>query len=258
MRGDELLDRMDLIDIAYVEAADMRPMRKRTSRLRWTAAACLAIAVIVGLVAIVLDGKPNDPTQGKLTPSERTTATIAYGVPKEATPGKGVYSLISYTETETFALEDLYVFRGIVRDLSNLTIDFGESTTYCCIAAIDITKVYKGNLQRGDRIKMLLPFPVGIEGWYQENCDALTSIEVGMEGIFMPWAYDDSARWEMGKTVMLQDLAACGLPDGHGWAFLYDGTRLIYDSASYPGAYGATTLDDIQEYVTKMIESSDN
>ena len=44
MRGNELLDKMDLIDPAYVEAADAAPKIRKIGRFRWSAvAACLCI-----------------------------------------------------------------------------------------------------------------------------------------------------------------------------------------------------------------------
>ena len=50
MRGNELLDKMELIDSAYVEAADAMPKRRRAAWLRWcAAAACLSLLAIAGI-----------------------------------------------------------------------------------------------------------------------------------------------------------------------------------------------------------------
>lgn len=49
MRGNELLDKMALIDPAYVEAADVTPKKEKTAWMKWgTAAACLVLAVFAG------------------------------------------------------------------------------------------------------------------------------------------------------------------------------------------------------------------
>lgn len=49
MRGDELLDKMELIDPAYVEAAEEKPGRRKISWVKWGGiAACLAAAVLAG------------------------------------------------------------------------------------------------------------------------------------------------------------------------------------------------------------------
>lgn len=51
MRGSMLLDKMALIDPAYVEAADARPKKKGAAILKWTAAAaCLTLAVLTGSI----------------------------------------------------------------------------------------------------------------------------------------------------------------------------------------------------------------
>lgn len=47
MRGNELLDKMELIDAAYVEAADAEPKRKRAVWLRWAAAAACALLLAI-------------------------------------------------------------------------------------------------------------------------------------------------------------------------------------------------------------------
>ena len=49
MRGNDFLDKMELIDPAYVEAADDKPKRKKRQRATWGAlAACFAIMVLAG------------------------------------------------------------------------------------------------------------------------------------------------------------------------------------------------------------------
>ena len=56
MRGDELLDKMELIDAAYVEAAEEKPGRRRLSWVKWAGiAACLAVVVLAG--AFLLRGR---------------------------------------------------------------------------------------------------------------------------------------------------------------------------------------------------------
>lgn len=49
MRGDELLDKLELVDPAYVEAADEKPVKKKTSWVKWgAAAACLGAVLLAG------------------------------------------------------------------------------------------------------------------------------------------------------------------------------------------------------------------
>ncbi len=57
MRGNELLDKMELVDAAYVEAADAEPMavkpkKRRTLWLKWgAAAACVSLLILAGMMA---------------------------------------------------------------------------------------------------------------------------------------------------------------------------------------------------------------
>ena len=51
MRGNELLEKMELVDPAYVEAADAPPRRQKSHWLRWGAAAACLCLVIGGLWA---------------------------------------------------------------------------------------------------------------------------------------------------------------------------------------------------------------
>ena len=71
----------------------------------------------------------------------------------------------------------------------------------------------------------------------------------------MPWVYDEDSYMEQnGAVLMQQDIAECGLADGMRWAFLSTERGLVYDKNAYPGAKDAADLDDIEEYVTKMLK----
>ena len=64
MRGQEFLDKMELIEPAYVEAADIMPKKKKSIWIKCgAAAACLCLA-IAGLIAI---GQQNEPSQTDLS-----------------------------------------------------------------------------------------------------------------------------------------------------------------------------------------------
>ena len=60
MRGQDFLDKMELIEPAYVEAADIMPKKKKSIWIKCgAAAACLCLA-IAGFIAI---GQQNEPSQ---------------------------------------------------------------------------------------------------------------------------------------------------------------------------------------------------
>ena len=54
MNGKYLLDKMELIDPAYIEAADRKPKKKPIMWKQWgTLAACIAAAVVSGVIMVV-------------------------------------------------------------------------------------------------------------------------------------------------------------------------------------------------------------
>ncbi|HIZ55289.1 MAG TPA: hypothetical protein H9671_03675 [Firmicutes bacterium] len=75
MRGNEFLDKMELIDPAYVEAADAKPNRKKYSWIKWGAvAACFAVMVLAGTRLLLQDESGLNSDLPMLSISENTSA----------------------------------------------------------------------------------------------------------------------------------------------------------------------------------------
>ena len=56
MRGHELLDKMELVSPAYVEAAEQPPKKKRAAWLRWAPiAACVCILISLPMLIFLLN-----------------------------------------------------------------------------------------------------------------------------------------------------------------------------------------------------------
>lgn len=99
MRGNELLDKMELADPAYVEAADRKPLRKRRSWIAWAAAAaclCLLIAAIP-----VFSQKPSTPQEG----------TTDYGGPPRVAVNCRTYVISSHLASSE-ELPDGFTYAG--------------------------------------------------------------------------------------------------------------------------------------------------
>lgn len=62
MRGDELLEKMELVDPAYVEAADAPRAKRRIRWTKWGAAACAAVLVAVIMAVAVLPRNEEPPS----------------------------------------------------------------------------------------------------------------------------------------------------------------------------------------------------
>lgn len=255
MKGNELLDKMELIDPAYVEAAEVKPARKKRVWLKWgAAAACLCI--LAGAAALVSQFRGNqmDPQPGALALSDQTTAKVSYGC--EAGTATAAKADLQYlTEEELFAQENMYAFRGRVSGLSNITIDFNGVEEVRCIATLAVEEVYQGDIFAGEAITMLLPCAIDSGNVWVEDTDVISRLESGMEGIFMARMYNDESRWEQnGAKLMLKDVAVCGLMDGMRWVFLSTDQGLLFERSAYPGAKNAETLDDIEAYVIEMLK----
>ncbi len=287
MKSEKLLDAIGGIDDALICAA-IQPPAKKNTWLRWAAvAACLcllaaALTLLPGQkpqlstpptttilpttpipttsipIAEIPGTVPAPPQPPVLQLSQRSTAKVAYT--DDYVCSAGNYLLPEDTEAEMFAMENLYIFRGTVLGLYNIVVDFDPDSDnkickqYMCIAVIRVDKVFRGDIAVGDQLRMLLPCAIDVDDLWVEDTDTISRIEVGMEGIFMPHIYSETSEMSMGaKCIMLADLADCGLGDGTRWAFLQGAQRLIFADFAYPGAAGATTLEAIEAYISKML-----
>lgn len=254
MSKDNVIDSLGRIDDDMIRGVDaLRRKRKRSGWVRWAAiAACLCLVIVAAVLIPNGNNTPVDPQPGNIVLSEKTTAKVTYGC-KEW--GAVKEELVGLTEEEMFGREKMYVFRGKVSGLTNVTIDFDGVQMARCIATIVIDQVYQGDLEPGEQITMLIPCPIDEGNIYVEDTGVIARLESGMEGIFMPWIYDEDSFIEMnGAVLMLRDLAVCGLADGMRWAFLNTDRGLVYERWAYPGAGAAADLDDIEAYVIEMLK----
>lgn len=254
MSKDNVIDSLGRIDEDMIQGVEaLRRKRKLSGWVRWAAmAACLCLVIAAAVLIPNKNNTPVDPQLGDIVLSERTTATVTYGCEEW---GAVKEDLVSLTEEDMFGHEKMYVFRGRVSGLTNVTIDFNGDTMARSIAIIVIDEVYQGDLEPGEQITMLIPCPIDEYNIWVEDTSVISQLGSGMEGIFMPWIYDEDSYIEMnGAVLMLRDLAACGLADGMRWAFLNTDQGLVYERWAYPGAGDATDLDDIEAYVIEMLK----
>jgi hypothetical protein len=267
MKNKRLLNIIGDIDGKHIaEAAPETKKHIAPTWAKWIAvAACLCLVIGAVLILPHLERKqpsvPSVEPTGGISISDKTTAKVRYATDEEvrnaASVGKWDSKLIHYTEEEMFSKKDMYIFRGVVSDLTNIVIDFEFAQDVRCIATIDVTKVYKGDIPTGQPIKVLLPCAIYPDGeTFMEDTEVISHIKVGMEGIFMPWVYDEDSIWEMyNTTVLLSDLAPCGLADGIRWVFLDTLDHgLVYANFAYPGAGDKMLLDSIEEYIIQKID----
>jgi hypothetical protein len=88
-----------------------------------------------------------------------------------------------------------------------------------------------------------------------EDTEVVSSMRAGMTGIFMPVKYDKTMyREENGARLYFQDIAEYGFLDGIRYAFLDSGRGLIFNRYAYKSISSASSLEQIEKYIAKMIE----
>lgn len=118
MRGTEFLDKMELIDPAYIEAADVKPKKKKSVWVKWGAmAACLCL--VIGGIAAYQTGVFDDPT-GSIGTGEDDSIAAACGFYLGDNKA-AVYYPISFDEAKDYGL----VPEGAsgVKDIFSITED---------------------------------------------------------------------------------------------------------------------------------------
>ena len=99
MRGNELLDKMELADPAYVEAADRKPLRQRHGWIPWAAAAACLCLLLAAIPAF--SQKPSTPQEG----------TTDYGGPPRVAVNGRTYVISPYLASSE-ELPDGFTYAG--------------------------------------------------------------------------------------------------------------------------------------------------
>ncbi len=247
MNSKKFSEAMSEIDNKYVdEAIRYKKSGKKHSYIRWVAsAACLAF--IIAVAASIVDRAQN---QIKLSDNS-SNVTVRYTSKPFFMQSSS--SLIFLTEEELFTHFDTAIFKGRILNLNNIELNFNGDKNYRAIAEIEVETVYRGSCNAGDTVSVLLPCPIMKDFWV-EDTDIVSSMQVGMTGIFMPMIYDDtSIREQNGARLALKDIADYGFADGVRYAFLETEDGLVFSRSSYESISDATTLDEIENYILNMI-----
>lgn len=164
------------------------------------------------------------------------------------------YELIELTPEEIFREWSDAAFRGTIKEIENIKVSFGLSrSNYWSIATIQVEEAYAGEVTAGDYVEILLPCPIQEDIWV-EDTEVVSSMRVGMEGIFLPMKYDaSSVHIENGKTLYKAEICEYGFPDGIRFAFLEAEDNLLYSDWAFDINPKPKKLDDIEEYVRSML-----
>ena len=217
----------------------------------------IIIAAIVAVAVIIILLLLNTRSDFDLKLSDGVTVRYTNNPP--AIEGAGC--LVALTEEELFApyFEGMEVvtFEGEVVKVESIVISFGVGRTwknYRAIAHIEVSDVFRGDIEVGSIVEILLPTLVGPKD-YSSASSVTSQMTVGTKGIFMPAKYNENSTWwTNNRTLYIQEIAEYGLLDGERWAFLETERGLIFSREIYTGISEATTMDEVRQYVNLMLK----
>ena len=235
-------------NINETHVANAKAQKKHTHNA-WTKWGAIAACLVLTLVAV-----PMIKTQEKISLTDASSGvTVKYteDIPNFYSFGK----LVALSEEELFA-KDTEIFKGTIVSIDNIVLDFNGIEQYRAIAKITIENVYRGSAQINKTVSVLLPGPVN-EDLKMEDTETVSAMREGMTGIFMPITYDETSVWQINdSTLALKDIADYGFSAGSRYAFLETDNGVVFAKSAYPSIADVTTLAEIEEYVIRMIKST--
>ncbi len=257
--------------------------RKSRPRRRYglLTAACLALAVTAVSAAPWIRGQPqwkaiiysfnpavqtdrNDGgdldgsdyrTDGETRPAAHYSTGVEIG--ELAGPGNGggmaAASCLAWLSPEEIFARDSEIFRGTVRSLRYFQVDIiGEF--YYTVANVEVTDPIRGGLEAGETCTVLYP---GARGYMTTSISGpLEDLDVGDEAIFMPIRTDEGTGWQEGGSYFCYaDLGEFYLSEGLRFVFADTEDGLEFERGVYEEIAEAETLDEVADYIRKMLET---
>lgn len=253
MTADVLFEILGEADDAFIASAGrkMAVSRKKRYGIAVGIAACLVLGTMgVRYLPALHTQAPYSDCIPLSDASEGVTAKYVETVPEQFACND--YGWESRTEKELFHSFDTVIFKGTVEKIEKIEVDFDGEKDYCAVIEISVVEVYRGNLQIGEQISALIQDNF----WYIACAQDLTlaQVEIGMTGIFMPYAFDDSDIWQRNDAILAEkDLADYGFPDSERFAFLDTKDGLVYAGFAYTSLKNAQTLSDVEDFVQFML-----
>ena len=117
MRGDEFLDKMELVDEAFVEAADAKPKKRSAIWVKWGAvAACFSLIVLTGILTL----KPNASSRVLLGGIVREYKNLDIAESDSGIEWPWEYKTIYEQYTTLLLNDEEFISRGSAVDASHI------------------------------------------------------------------------------------------------------------------------------------------
>lgn len=253
MKNKKLLDLIGDIDDQHIIEGERSTERAPKLKKRIKLIATVPIVAILAIVFIVVMPLFNNDKEFTLEQSNGITVKEINDPP----------NILTSTDIEWLSEEELFsknhydftmvAFEGIVDQIKNIVIDFGETKDYRAIASISVTDVLSGEMIEGELVDVLLPNPINTDVSVSETTYS-SQIRVGQKGVFMPIEYNERAIYETGGSkLVLRELAPYGLMDGERWIFLQTNEGLIYNEEAYPSLAPSQNLTEMKEIIKSKL-----
>lgn len=210
-------------------------------------AAVATVALVVGV------GIPLFNNQRSLIDLSQSSKNVSAKHVKHTKNIMVAEALIERTEAELFTTVNSVIFNGTITEIENIELNLNGEKEYRAIAKIKVNEVCRGDYKAEDSLYVLLPCPTNSH-LKMTDPETVSAMRVGMTGVFMPMQYDATSSYKRnGATLVLSEIAAYGFDDGSRYAFLETEQGLVFARWAYPSIADAITLEQIEDYIAKII-----
>ena len=210
------------------------------------------------LLVLIISRFVNNARDNSIQLTKSTEGVAAYYIDK--TPTVVISTIGRPQMSEEELINGELVFRGSIKGIQYIQVDFEKSSTYLAVFSIKVNNTYKGELRQGDTIKVMSQRTYsGVEDIGRIAMDGILSqARAGMNGIFIIHSIDEEAYIEKGtERLYLQDISPYIFQlAGECSAFLEGSKQVIYDK-SFKSLSEDATLEQVEQYILSMLQSID-
>lgn len=248
MTKDYIADAISGLEDQYIKQAIDWP-KKRFRRMGAVAAALLVTA---GLASAYRCSSIDVSLLGN---SENVKVSEFYGM--KFSIGSSSFSCLARLEPEEIFEKDTAIFRGTVTDMEYYEVDFTDTNqkSWYTVYTIQVHHSIRGDFADHTTVRMLSA-ECRISGVSSSTDGFLSDLEIGTEGIFMPYLIQEGDGRHSGTSFFeFTSLGDCYISEGIQYLFVQGENGVLYDSSTFdiPAAGESVTLDDIEMYIQDMI-----
>ena len=244
--SDDFKDRT--ISILEKECINNNPVKRKSFNRRGLALG-LSAAVLVLALGITSISKLSSKPAFNFTLSKGVKAVYTTKAPAQSIKS----DLVWLTEEEMVNQWSDIIVSGTVKEIKNIRLTIGDSKSYNSIVTLQVDQAIKGDAALGSTVQVLMPCPIGADGYKVEDTDVAACLSEGSKAILLAKEYDKDSIWqEGGGTLYLMELCPYGVSDGLRFVFTEKDNKLIYESSAWNISDGAD-IPQVMEYLkTKM------